>query len=89
MATVTDTSVVITWFTGSSTETDEYGFPAPVATDAACEVAAAPQREGITDIEAVIRAGANDEYGHDHVRLSARRATPARPVRRRQQLGAA
>jgi hypothetical protein len=36
VATVTDTSVVITWFTGSSTETDEYGFPAPVATDTCC-----------------------------------------------------
>lgn len=33
VSTVTDTSVVITWFTGSSTATDEYGFPAPVATN--------------------------------------------------------
>lgn len=33
VATVTDTSVIITWFTGSPTETDEYGFPLPVATD--------------------------------------------------------
>jgi 3',5'-cyclic-AMP phosphodiesterase len=29
--TVTDTSVVITWFTGSATQTDQYGFPLPVA----------------------------------------------------------
>jgi hypothetical protein len=28
--TVTDTSVVITWFTGSATQTDQYGFPLPV-----------------------------------------------------------
>jgi 3',5'-cyclic-AMP phosphodiesterase len=33
VATVTDTSVVITWFTGSPTETDTYGFPQPVAAD--------------------------------------------------------
>ena len=33
VVTVTDTSVVITWFTGSATQTDQYGFPAPVATD--------------------------------------------------------
>jgi 3',5'-cyclic-AMP phosphodiesterase len=33
VTTVTDTSVVITWFTGSATEVDQYGFPAPVATD--------------------------------------------------------
>ena len=30
VATVTDTSVILTWFTGSATETDQYGFPAPV-----------------------------------------------------------
>jgi len=33
VATVTDTSVVITWFTGSATQVDQYGFPEPVATD--------------------------------------------------------
>jgi len=33
VATVTDTSVIITWFTGSATQVDEYGFPLPVATD--------------------------------------------------------
>ena len=33
VATVTDTSVIITWFTGSATETDSYGFPMPVAAD--------------------------------------------------------
>ena len=33
VATVTDTSVVITWFTGSATAVDQYGFPEPVATD--------------------------------------------------------
>lgn len=33
VATVTDTSVIITWFTGSATQTDTYGFPLPVATD--------------------------------------------------------
>jgi 3',5'-cyclic-AMP phosphodiesterase len=27
VATVTDTSVIITWFTGSTTEVDTYGFP--------------------------------------------------------------
>jgi Icc protein len=31
--TVTDTSVVITWFTGSASQVDRYGRPAPVATD--------------------------------------------------------
>jgi 3',5'-cyclic-AMP phosphodiesterase len=41
VATVTDTSVVITWFTGSSTETDEYGFPAPVATDTVLQLGSA------------------------------------------------
>jgi 3',5'-cyclic-AMP phosphodiesterase len=33
VATVTDTSVVITWFTGSATEVDQYGFPLPVPTN--------------------------------------------------------
>jgi len=33
VATVTDTSVVITWFTGSTTAVDTYGFPLPVAAD--------------------------------------------------------
>src|SRR6266511_1601681 len=33
VVTVTDTSVVVTWFSGSATETDRYGFPKPVATD--------------------------------------------------------
>ena len=41
VATVTDTSVVITWFTGSSTETAEYGFPAPVATDTVLQLGSA------------------------------------------------
>ena len=30
---MTDTSVIITWFTGSTTEVDTYGFPLPVAAD--------------------------------------------------------
>lgn len=33
VATVTDTSVIITWFTGSATDVDAYGFPAPVPAD--------------------------------------------------------
>jgi len=33
VVTVTDTTAVITWFTGSSTATDSYGQPLPVATD--------------------------------------------------------
>ena len=33
VATVTDTSVIITWFTGSTTAVDTYGFPLPVAAD--------------------------------------------------------
>jgi len=33
VVTVTDSSVVITWFTGSATETDAYGRPAPVPAD--------------------------------------------------------
>jgi 3',5'-cyclic-AMP phosphodiesterase len=33
VATVTDTSVVITWFTGSTSAVDSYGFPLPVAAD--------------------------------------------------------
>lgn len=39
IATVTDTSVIITWFTGSTTSVDEYGFPAPVATDSELRLA--------------------------------------------------
>jgi hypothetical protein len=31
IATVTGTSVIITWFTGSTTEVETYGFPLPVA----------------------------------------------------------
>ena len=31
VATVIDTSVIITWFTGPATEVDTYGFPLPVA----------------------------------------------------------
>lgn len=33
VVTVTDTSVVITWFTGSTSQTDRYGAPAPVPSD--------------------------------------------------------
>ena len=33
VATVTDTSVIITWFTGSATAVDQYGFPEPVGAD--------------------------------------------------------
>ena len=33
VVTVTDTSVIITWFTGSATESDRYGQPAPVPAD--------------------------------------------------------
>jgi 3',5'-cyclic-AMP phosphodiesterase len=33
VVTVTDTSAVVTWFTGSATETDAYGRPAPVPAD--------------------------------------------------------
>jgi hypothetical protein len=39
VSTVTDTSVIITWFTGSATTLDEYGFPAPVATDSELRLA--------------------------------------------------
>ena len=31
VATVTGTSVIITWFTGSTTEVDTHGFPLPAA----------------------------------------------------------
>ena len=33
VVTVTDTSLIITWFTGSATESDAYGEPAPVPAD--------------------------------------------------------
>jgi Icc protein len=33
VVTVTDTSVVVTWFTGSATDVDRYGRPKPVPTD--------------------------------------------------------
>jgi 3',5'-cyclic-AMP phosphodiesterase len=33
VVTVTDTSAIITWFTGSKTDTDRYGAPAPVPCD--------------------------------------------------------
>lgn len=33
VVTVTDTSLIITWFTGSATETDAYGRPTPVSAD--------------------------------------------------------
>jgi hypothetical protein len=33
VATVTDTSVIITWVTGSATAKDAFGFPEPVAAD--------------------------------------------------------
>lgn len=39
VSTVTDTSVIVTWFTGSTTAVDEYGFPAPVATDSELQLA--------------------------------------------------
>ena len=39
VATVTDTSVIITWFTGSTTATDSYGFPLPVAADTELQLA--------------------------------------------------
>lgn len=39
VSTVTDTSVIVTWFTGSTTTLDEYGFPAPVATDSGLQLA--------------------------------------------------
>jgi hypothetical protein len=35
---VTDTSVIITWFTGSTTEVDTYGFPLPVAADTELQI---------------------------------------------------
>jgi 3',5'-cyclic-AMP phosphodiesterase len=38
VATVTDTSVIITWFTGSSTATDQYGFPEPVQSDTELQI---------------------------------------------------
>ena len=38
VATVTDTSVIITWFTGSATATDQYGFPAPVQSDTELQI---------------------------------------------------
>lgn len=39
MSTVTDTSVIITWFTGSATAVDAYGFPAPVGCDSELRLA--------------------------------------------------
>jgi Icc protein len=33
VVTVTDTGVIVTWFTGSATDTDQYGQPIPIATD--------------------------------------------------------
>ena len=39
VATVTGTSVIITWFTGSTTEVDTYGFPLPVAAGPHCRSA--------------------------------------------------
>jgi 3',5'-cyclic-AMP phosphodiesterase len=39
VATVTDTSVIVTWFTGSTTTVDAYGFPAPVAADSELQLA--------------------------------------------------
>jgi 3',5'-cyclic-AMP phosphodiesterase len=39
VATVTDTSVIVTWFTGSATAVDAYGFPAPVTTDSELQLA--------------------------------------------------
>ena len=38
VATVTDTSVVITWFTGSATAVDQYGFPQPVPTNTELQI---------------------------------------------------
>ena len=38
VATVTGTSVIITWFTGSTTEVDTYGFPLPVAAGTALQI---------------------------------------------------
>jgi 3',5'-cyclic-AMP phosphodiesterase len=38
VVTVTDTSVVITWFTGSATAVDSYGFPEPVAADTELQI---------------------------------------------------
>ena len=38
VATVTDTSVIITWFTGSTTAVDTYGFPLPVAADTELQI---------------------------------------------------
>jgi 3',5'-cyclic AMP phosphodiesterase CpdA len=38
VATVTDTSVIITWFTGSASQTGTYGFPLPVATDTELQI---------------------------------------------------
>jgi 3',5'-cyclic-AMP phosphodiesterase len=38
VATVSDTSVVITWFTGSATAVDSYGFPEPVAADTELQI---------------------------------------------------
>lgn len=41
MVTVTDTSVVITWFTGSATAVDSYGFPQPIAADTELQLGSA------------------------------------------------
>jgi 3',5'-cyclic-AMP phosphodiesterase len=38
VATVTGTSVIITWFTGSTTEADTCGFPLPVAAGATLQI---------------------------------------------------
>lgn len=41
VVTVTDTSVAITWFTGSAAAVDQYGFPAPVAADTELQLGSA------------------------------------------------
>jgi hypothetical protein len=40
VVTVTDTSVIITWFTGSPTAQDAFGFPEPVAADTELQLGA-------------------------------------------------
>jgi hypothetical protein len=47
VATVTGTSVIITWFTGPATEVETYGFPLPVAAGTALQIGLV----GLTDTD--------------------------------------
>jgi Icc protein len=61
VVTVTDTSVVITWFTGSATEVDQYGFPAPVATDTQLQLGSADPAT-LTVVPGSLKTVLHDEH---------------------------